>query len=129
MSGKEKNSPSEFPLDPLEEPVPPSRNPTAPPPFDPQQYARESESRLRAAEVANPTRRITNVLELVPSLKVASADLEWFDFTDLQSALVPFVDGEHSVASIVKRCGRPELEVMRGLLELAQLGVIILPKT
>jgi hypothetical protein len=43
--------------------------------------------------------------EAVPSLAVASDDLEWFDLPDAARSLLALVDGEAPIGSIATRAG------------------------
>jgi hypothetical protein len=89
---------------------------TARPPFDPEEFARQSER----ATLPPPPRAPSDAPELVsgtmevfwpveattiPSLAVARDDLEWFDIPPLARQLLEHVDGVATVEGISDRTG------------------------
>jgi hypothetical protein len=86
------------------------------PPFDPAEFARQSElstSPPPAAQVPDDpviSTETTEVLfvdeETVPNLAVAREDLEWFDLAPLVRNVLRYVDGERSIAKISAEVGQ-----------------------
>jgi hypothetical protein len=87
------------------------RAPTAPPPFDPEEYARDSEMLLRAAKPAQGDLLSTAQLPAAPPLNkrvrmtVPPADLEWFDLSETARALVGRIDGTRTLFEIIEGAG------------------------
>ncbi len=99
---------------------------TAPPPFDPVQFARDSEMALRAS---TPTPLSSGLVPVAPppplplpppphstlqlpsapplnkkvSLKVPLSDLDWFELSAPAVALAGALDGEHTLLEIIER--------------------------
>jgi hypothetical protein len=96
------------------------RIPTAPPPFDPEQYARNSELVLRAAKPDDA--RSTDELPAAPPLnkrvrmKVPPADLAWFELSDVARALAARIDGTTTLFEILEAAAMTD-----GLAAVAQL--------
>lgn len=114
---------------------------TVRPPFDPEEFARESDSLIRieaAPTVAPPpmpehanggTSGTIAALaavgpEVVPLLDVARDDLEWFDLQPVARALLRHVDGHASLATIAESADVPLDEATAVLHELAREGVL-----
>ncbi len=121
------------------------------PPFDVQEYARESDSmiRIEAAPIsARPTappppgmpeyapgvrsgsmHALGSVAsDAVPVLAVAREDLEWFDLTPYARALLRYVDGRETITAICTRARLKLDEAMAALHELARDGVVTLQR-
>ncbi|HEY8092072.1 MAG TPA: hypothetical protein VIF09_29625 [Polyangiaceae bacterium] len=122
---------------------------TVRPPFDPEEFARASESEIRidtqppsAKPTAPPPPNMPQYLpgltsgtmislgsiasDAVPSLAVAREDLDWFDLAQPVRELLARVDGHETIATICERCG---LELDRGMgaiHDLARDGIVTL---
>jgi hypothetical protein len=122
---------------------------TARPPFDPVEYARESERNLRAAQqiseepitapglVSDPAIRTAPLaselravapaappaLTSVPVISVAREDLEWFDLDEARRELLDRVDGISTLAETLDRA-RDIPNAANLLQELAKQGMI-----
>jgi hypothetical protein len=109
----------------------PSPGETVRPPFDPEVFARESESRLRVAHVAThvpvaspmddadapPTSQSATRLtaagatadlpadEAVPFVAVSPEELEWFELDADAKAVLGIVNGERSIGHIADALG------------------------
>ncbi len=114
---------------------------TVRPPFDPEEFARESDSLIRieaAATMPPPAMSdhggagtsgtiaafATVGPEVVPLLDIARDDLEWFDLQPVARALLRHVDGRTSVASIAERANVSTNQAMAVLHELAREGIL-----
>jgi len=109
-----------------------SEPPTVRPPFDPDSFARESDSRVRI-EVDPPSRRPTvpPVVLLaserageVPSLALGREDLEWFELSAMARSLLRHVNGRDTVDVIASRLAMPVADVITELDGLAREGVV-----
>jgi hypothetical protein len=122
--------------------------PTVRPPFDPEKFARESDSNLRVLEEGGenggvegrrpaPSSRptvppppglpdYTPVIGIdgVPQLVVARDDLEWFDLTPEARTLLKHVDGQCPVAAISEKMHLPANDVITELERLAGEGLV-----
>jgi len=119
---------------------------TVRPPFDPEEYARESDSKIRieAAQAAQPTAPPPPMAQyapgltsgtmvafatvepgVVPLLLVARDDLEWFQLQPVARALLRHVDGEATIGTISQLAGVPLDRAMTTLHELAREGILI----
>jgi len=125
--------------------VPDSKQPTAPPPFDPEEYARSSESDLRvssdfkqptAAPPFNPEQyaktsesalrvasdfKLTTQVSAPPLNKrvriaVPEADLAWFEMTAEAKALLERIDGTKTLLDLMEAVPSPEF--LRAVAEL-----------
>jgi len=90
--------------------VPDPKQPTtAPPPFDPEEFARSSETGLDAA----PDRRMTTAQFAPPPLNrrvrlaVPEADLAWFELTDEARSLVGRLDGTRTLLELMEVISSP----------------------
>ena len=96
--------------------------PTAPPPFDPEEYARDSEMALRVAKPGPPDNLSTAELPAAPPLnkrvrmKVPPADLAWFELSDVARALAVRIDGTKTLFEILESTAMGD-----GLTAVAQL--------
>jgi hypothetical protein len=123
---------------------------TVRPPFDPEAFARDSESSIPAAGGAAPA----SLPETVPppaglprypvelerphepgafgvsgdtilSLTFAGTDLTWFELTPLARRLLALVDGTASIAGICARAGVHPIEAIAAFQALARDGIVI----
>jgi len=89
---------------------------TARPPFDPEEFARQSERATlpppprapsEGPELVSGTMEVFWPVEAttIPSLAVARDDLEWFDIPPLARQLLEHVDGVATVEGISERTG------------------------
>ena len=110
----------------------PSEPPTVRPPFDPDSFARESDSRIRV-ESTPPSRRPTVPPALalsqeragdVPSLALGREDLEWFEMSPMARSLLRHVNGRDTVDVIASRVAMLVPEVIAELDGLAREGVV-----
>jgi hypothetical protein len=113
---------------------------TVRPPFDPEEYARESESKIRieaaqqtvpppaqyAVGLASGTMAAFATVEpdVVALLLVARDDLEWFQLQPAARALLRHVDGQATIADIARLAGVPLEPAMKTLHELAREGIV-----
>ena len=114
----------------------PSQMSTVRPPFDPQEFARESERAtqpppIRAAseapEIASGTMEIFPPVEAmtIPELTVAREDLEWFDLPAAARRILAYIDGDASVEIISSRAGLPLTDAIDLVEELAHEGLVV----
>lgn len=81
---------------------------TAPPPFDPEQYARDSEMALKVASEREPRHHSTAEVPPAPPLNqlvrlnVPLADLAWFDLSEGALALAERIDGTHTLLELLE---------------------------
>lgn len=125
------------------------RAPTVRPPFDPEAYARESETSIRLDTVP-PSNRPTAppppgvpqyqagitsgtmqslgsvTSDAVPMLAVAREDLEWFDLAQPVRTLLALVDGVVPIAGLALRAGVAVDGAMASFHELARDGIVTL---
>jgi hypothetical protein len=106
---------------------------TVRPPFDPAEFARQSEvltippppalpgADLQSGvkEALRPTRGTS-----VPALVVAAEDLEWFELPAPLRALLELIDGEASIEAIGLRAGLPLGDVLDAFDDLARERLI-----
>jgi DNA-nicking Smr family endonuclease len=116
--------------------MPGKERPTVAPPFDPQEYARESESRLRAALESKTVRRAAPSAspaaspspsprrDAVPILAVPLAELTTRALDHRRGFMVSLVDGTSTVETLLDLSGMPEREAMELLGELLAQGVL-----
>ncbi len=108
---------------------------TARPPFDPQEFAHETErvtlpvpdaTPSDAPELASGTIEVFLPFEAttIPELTVAREDLEWFDLAPLARRLLEHIDGEASVEAICLRAGLPVTDAIDLVEELAREGLV-----
>jgi hypothetical protein len=115
---------------------------TVRPPFDPQEFARESERTTQPPPDATIPRSPSDAPELmsgsmevvwpveataIPKLAVAREDLEWFELPEMARSLLAQLDGEATVGTIAARAGVPILEATDMFEELIREGIVIPP--
>jgi hypothetical protein len=108
---------------------------TARPPFDPEEFARQSER----ATLPPPPRTPSDAPELVsgtmevfwavdastiPSLAVARDDLEWFDIPPLARQLLEHVDGNAAIEAISARTGISLVDASNLFDDLVREGIV-----
>lgn len=100
----------------------PKQPTTAPPPFDPEEYARSSESSLRVApdRIPSDVRRTAQFspppLNKLVRLAVPLEDLEWFELSDEARALLHRIDGTKTLLELMEGSNSPDL--LRAIAEL-----------
>jgi hypothetical protein len=123
---------------------------TVRPPFDPLQFARESESNIQIGETDPPSGRPTAPappgipqyqagltsgtmaslgsvgLDTVPMLAVAKDDLAWFELPQPAAKLVAEVDGKVNIGVIATRARTAPDATMHAFHELARQGIVTL---
>jgi len=123
---------------------------TVRPPFDPLEFARDSESSIRIGETdpasARPTappppglpqyqagltsgtmHSLANVgSDTVPSLAVAGEDLAWFELPEPAATLLGHVDGAVNIGALCTRAGVTLDAAMVIFHELARQGIVTL---
>jgi len=122
---------------------------TVRPPFDPEQFARESDSRIAieaeppsdrptappppglppyAADLSAPKHPAPGSVgpDAVPSLTVARDDLDWFELPRLARELLVHVDGRSTLAILCERCGFALDAVTATCQELDRQGIVTL---
>ncbi len=114
----------------------PSQMSTVRPPFDPQEFARQSERATLPPPVATPSdapELASGTMEIflpveattVPELTVAREDLEWFDLRPAARSLLAHIDGTASVEIISDRAGVPLIDALDLVDELARDGLVV----
>ena len=103
---------------------------TAPPPFDPEQYARDSEVSLPAGSpvaAGVPTREVPSPppLNRPVALRVPLADLPWFDLSDAALALAGRLDGTRTLHDLIE--GGPEEASLEAMAQLHDAGLLVFP--
>jgi hypothetical protein len=136
--------------------LPTDQRPTLSPPFDPEAFARESESKLRAgvrsrdvpfdpdgepptrrgpdpnSGTASEVRRVVRTPQAalsrtaVPLLTVSFAELRTMPLDHRAGFLISLIDGNSTVEMILDVSGMPEVEAMAILVSFAQTGIIAL---
>jgi hypothetical protein len=98
---------------------------TAPPPFDPEEFARSSEHTLRAATDT----RLTPAQMLPPPplnkrvrLGVPAEDLEWFDLSAEARALLARMDGTKTLLELME--GNNSSDLLGAMAELHEMRVL-----
>jgi hypothetical protein len=106
---------------------------TVRPPFDPEVFARESDSKVHDAlppsarptvPPANPAGTHAASPTDVPTLAVAREDLEWFDLSPSARELLLHINGRDAVDALAERARSPVTEVLRELARLADEGLV-----
>jgi hypothetical protein len=117
---------------------------TVRPPFDPEAFARESETNIRTslpvAESSPPPASARPTVPPPPGLPVYSAavggsavpvlvlsrdDLEWFDLSPVAREVLALVNGEDTIGAICARSGLALDDVVETLEDLARDGVVV----
>lgn len=97
--------------------VPDSKQPTSPPPFDPEEFAKNSESALRVASDSKLTTQLTPPpLNKRVRLAVPEADLAWFDISPGAKALLERIDGSKTLLELMEAVPSPDF--LRAVAEL-----------
>jgi hypothetical protein len=99
--------------------VPDSKQPTtAPPPFNPEEFARSSESALRVASDYKLTTQVSTPPPLNKRVRLAvpEADLAWFEMSDEAKALLGRIDGKTTLLELMETV--PSTEFLRAVAEL-----------
>jgi hypothetical protein len=123
---------------------------TVRPPFDPLQFARDSERKVRISETDPPSTRPTappppgmpqyqagltsgtmqslaNVgADTVPQLAITPEDLEWFDLPEPTALLLVLIDGVSNIGSLSQRADVALDVAMATFHELARDGIVTL---
>jgi hypothetical protein len=107
---------------------------TVRPPFDPEAFARESDSKVQDAIPASarptvppaplPSVSPTSGSTEVPTLAVARDDLEWFDLSPAVRELLRHVNGRDSVEAISRVVRRSAAEIVCDLAPLVTEGLV-----
>jgi hypothetical protein len=106
---------------------------TVRPPFDPEVFARESDSKVHDAlppsarptvPPAGPASPHAAGPTDVPTLAVAREDLEWFDLSPSARELLLHINGHDAVDTLAERAQSPVTEVLRELARLADEGLV-----
>ncbi|HEY8088156.1 MAG TPA: hypothetical protein VIF09_09930 [Polyangiaceae bacterium] len=85
--------------------------PTAPPPFDPEEFARSSESALRTASDTRRTAENQSPPPLNKRVRIAvpAEDLEWFELSPGARALLERIDGTKTLFDLLEGTANPEI--------------------
>jgi hypothetical protein len=95
----------------------PKQPTTAPPPFDPAEYAKNADSALRRGPDNKPTTQLSPPpLNRRVRLAVPVADLAWFDLSAEAQALVERIDGTSTLLDMMEATRSPEF--LRAVAEL-----------
>jgi hypothetical protein len=112
------------------------------PPFDPEEFARQSEcttvpppAGLPQCDPGNTSGTIETIgsldavasldADMVPALLVAREDLDWFDVSPLARQLLRDVDGSLSLGEICARSGQPLDDAIRAFEQLVRDGLVV----
>jgi hypothetical protein len=90
---------------------------TVPPPFDPQEYARDSELAIR---VARPETDLYSTAEMSAapplnkrvSIKVPMSDLAWFELSEAALSLAERIDGTKTISELLESAPAVNLEAV-----------------
>lgn len=86
-----------------------SKQPTAPPPFNPEEFAKTSESALRVASDYKLTTQLSPPpLNKRVRIAVPEADLEWFEVSPEAKALLTRIDGTQTLLEMMEALPSPE---------------------
>jgi hypothetical protein len=101
-------------------PSSPSQPPTSPPPFDPEEYARSSESALGAASDFKLTAQVPSPPPLNKRVRinVPLSDLAWFELSAEAGALAARLDGTTTLFDQMERSGDHGEDLLRAFSEL-----------
>jgi hypothetical protein len=127
----------------LETEAPRSARPTVPPPFDPEEFARESESKMRMAKPApepnvmdSQVRLATSASteqkywralgdpERVPLIKMRPNELRSLPLDPMAGFILSQIDGVSTVEMILDVSGMPKEKTLSILCDLVKRGVI-----
>ncbi len=110
---------------------------TVRPPFDPAEFARESERTTVPPPPASPSYApdisievVTEDLllpigaETIPALNVAPDDVEWFDLPPLARSMLRHVDGAARLDEICSKAGDSLTDAIRLVEQLAREGLL-----
>lgn len=91
---------------------------TAPPPFDPEEYARESDAAIAAASDFKVTtkRIVAPPLNKKVRLAVPESDLDWFELSDVARAFLRQFDGTKTLLELME--GNPSPDLLRVVAQL-----------
>lgn len=126
---------------------PPSGRQTVPPKFDMEQFARESDARIRSATETDPppSSEAAPVVDVEPVTDGDAASVYWARIGDADQVVVcllssedvlrvsraagegfilSLVDGERSVRAILRACALPPLSALSALCGLLEAGVL-----
>ena len=126
-----------------------SQRPTMSPPFDPEAFARESESQLRvSAPVASSNMKVRSALpapssvpmfepardpipillalDRVPTLAITFGELRTLQLDHRAGFLVSLIDGMSTVEMILDVCGMPSSEAAAMLAGFLERGIVTL---
>ena len=108
--------------------------PTIRPPFDPEEFARETDTRMRhesepasgrpTAPPPAPGSRASASNASVPTLAVSRDDLEWFSLSGPAREVLGQVNGRDTVEKLAGALGMPTERALTELEGLAREGVI-----
>jgi hypothetical protein len=94
-----------------------SKQPTSPPPFNPEEFAKKSESALRVASDSRLTTQLTPPpLNKRVRIAVPEADLAWFEMSPEARALLERIDGTQTLLELMEAVPSPEF--LRAVAEL-----------
>lgn len=94
-----------------------SKQPTSPPPFNPEEFAKTSESALRVSSDSRLTAQVTPPpLNKRVRIAVPEADLAWFDMSAEARALLERIDGTQTLLDLMEAVPSPEF--LRAVAEL-----------
>ena len=98
--------------------MPDSKQPTAPPPFDPEEFARSSESTMPVASDSKLTTEqpAPPPLNRRVRLAVPEADLAWFEISLEAQALIARIDGTLTLLELMELV--PSTDSLRAVTEL-----------
>jgi hypothetical protein len=112
-----------------------SEHATVRPPFDPQEFARQSERATLPPPAQTPSdapELVSGTMEVfwpveataIPDLAVARDDLEWFDLPPLCRKLLEHVDGKATVEAICARSGVDVTDATELFEDLVREGIV-----
>lgn len=90
---------------------------TVPPPFDPEEYARDSELALRAVPPASDLRSTAEMSAAPPlnkrvSINVPMSDLAWFDLSEAALSLAERIDGTKTISELMEAAPAASLDAV-----------------
>jgi hypothetical protein len=98
---------------------------TVPPPFDPEQYARDSDAAVRAVSDHTKTRQLAPppLNKRVRVAEGAEGDLAWFELSADATALLARIDGTKTLLELME--GSPSTELLRAVAELHDAHLLV----